>query len=144
MHQKKKKEQDLSGMGKLMLFSPVRCSLLSRRQALGYEVVLFSQASLMKGKALPKLHGWGWQPSSEICSGWNCSSSDLGTIPILFSSSYSVKEARWTLSEDWNFKLWFLQEWRSLPNSLEAKTGTVSVHKNKAQFLFLLEYPVKC
>lgn len=72
MHQKKKKEQDVRGMGKLMLFSPVRCSLLSRRQALGYEVVLFSQAPLVKstwiGKALPKLHGWGWQPSSEICS----------------------------------------------------------------------------
>ena len=31
-----------------------------------------------------------------------------------------------------------------LPNSSEAEIGAISVHKNKTQFLFLLEYPVQC
>lgn len=59
-----KEHQDLRGMGKLMLFEHMGGLFATR-------LVLFSQVPCVKGMwtrwPLPRLHGWGWVPSEEIC-----------------------------------------------------------------------------
>lgn len=104
---KGKEYQDIRRMGKPMLVEPGGGSLTVE------QMVDFRQGSWCISA---KHHVWracGWLASpkaawlvlatiEEICNGWNCSSPKLLTIAIQFSSPYSVKEARWTLSENCN------------------------------------------